>query len=193
MTWLSVIELSSFNLYPLAVKELVENALDAGATNIECKVNELDIECIDNGSGIEEANWPLLCQKYTTSKIEKFEDLASVLTYGFRGEALSSLCAVSKTLTATTRTGSMECGRRLHYDIGGKLTKTELVSRQVGTTISVSGIFHNLPVRRMETINKMKQEITKMTALIASYAIINEGVKISCIDSKRFPVIILTC
>jgi DNA mismatch repair protein PMS2 len=134
---------------------------------------------------ILEENWPLLCQKHTTSKISCFEDLASVLTYGFRGEALSSLCAVSKTLVVTTRTHSMNCARKLHYDIGGNLIKTELVSRQVGTSISVTGLFHSLPVRKREFKSKLKQEICKMTALLSSFAIINVGVKISCFDSKR--------
>lgn len=124
---------------------------------MEIKVNELDIECIDNGKGIEEQNWNILCQKYTTSKMAVFEDLASVLTYGFRGEALSSLCAVSKTLVVTTRTRDMECARRLHYDTGGRLVKTELVSRQVGTTISVTGLFDSLPVRKREFKSKLKQ------------------------------------
>ena len=80
-----------------AVKELVENALDAGATNVEVRVREHGVECVevvDNGAGVSEENFAALTTKYATSKIAAFDDLASLRSFGFRGEALSSLCAM---------------------------------------------------------------------------------------------------
>ena len=80
-----------------AVKELVENSIDAGATNIEIKLKEFGIESIevhDNGSGIEEKDFEAIATKHCTSKLIDFSDLTMIETFGFRGEALSSLCAV---------------------------------------------------------------------------------------------------
>ncbi|KAK2173846.1 hypothetical protein NP493_847g00042 [Ridgeia piscesae] len=80
-----------------AVKELVENSLDAGATNIEIRLKEYGrelVEVIDNGSGVEESNIEGLTLKHHTSKLRDFTDLSGVETFGFRGEALSSLCAL---------------------------------------------------------------------------------------------------
>ena len=80
-----------------AMKELVENSLDAGATNIEIKVRNHGadvLEVIDNGCGVEPHNFEALTLKHHTSKLKDFSDLASVETFGFRGEALSSLCAL---------------------------------------------------------------------------------------------------
>ena len=80
-----------------AVKELVENSLDAGATNIEIRLKESgseSLEVVDNGSGVEPGNFDALTLKHYTSKLRDFSDLASVDTFGFRGEALSSLCAL---------------------------------------------------------------------------------------------------
>ena len=88
-----------------AVKELVENSLDAGATFIEVKLRGQGAEVVevtDNGHGVEEANFTGLTVKHATSKLREFSDLTSVETFGFRGEALSSLCALSK-LTVSTR------------------------------------------------------------------------------------------
>lgn len=81
------------------VKELVENALDANATKIEVKLKENGFECIevsDDGSGIPEPDRKALCLKHWTSKISSFEDLRRISTFGFRGEALSSLCELGK-------------------------------------------------------------------------------------------------
>ena len=80
-----------------AVKELVENSIDAGATNVEIKLKEFGIESIevhDNGSGIEEKDFEAIATKHCTSKLTDFADLTMIETFGFRGEALSSLCAV---------------------------------------------------------------------------------------------------
>ena len=80
-----------------AVKELVENSIDAGATNVEIKLREFGIDFIevhDNGSGIEEKDFEAIAKKHCTSKLADFSDLTMIETFGFRGEALSSLCAL---------------------------------------------------------------------------------------------------
>ena len=99
-----------------AVKELVENALDAGATNIEVRLKDYGadtIEVADNGSGVAPENHQALTVKYATSKISTFDDLAALGSFGFRGEALSSLCALSQSLTVVTRTEREDAGTRL--------------------------------------------------------------------------------
>lgn len=105
-----------------AVKELVENAIDAEATSIEVKLRgygAVSIEVIDNGTGIPQEAWEVLARKHTTSKISNFADLDSVLSYGFRGEALSSLCGVA-TLTVTTATSNGPSAMKLVYNTEGK-------------------------------------------------------------------------
>lgn len=80
-----------------ALKELIENAVDACASAVEVKITLNSITVIDNGSGIARSNFDLLCARFATSKLEKFEFLQSVKTYGFRGEALSSISYCSST------------------------------------------------------------------------------------------------
>lgn len=88
------------------------------------------MEVTDNGSGISPSNFESLCLKHYTSKIDKFEDLLDVGTFGFRGEALSSLCALS-TVTVTTCEKGSSLGWRLEYDHHGKLARQTQYSRQV--------------------------------------------------------------
>lgn len=90
-----------------AVKELVENSLDAGATNLEIRFRNYglkSVEVIDNGSGIAEKDFESIALKHHTSKLESYEDLTTVGTFGFRGEALSSLCALCEKVLVTTAT-----------------------------------------------------------------------------------------
>ena len=114
-----------------AVKELVENALDAGATNIEVRLKEHgaeSIEVVDNGTGVSPDNYTKLTQKYATSKINVFDDLLALSSFGFRGEALSSLCALSD-LSVTTRTEQEDAGTRIEYDHrGGRVERTNTSS-----------------------------------------------------------------
>lgn len=104
---------------PTAVKELVENALDAKAGHVEVKLKESgweSIEVSDNGSGISPKDYQALTLKYHTSKISGFADLRGVSSFGFRGEALSSLCEISGSFEVTTRTANQDMGVRLKYD-----------------------------------------------------------------------------
>ena len=115
-----------------AVKELVENALDAGATNIEVRLKDYGadtIEVADNGSGVAPENHQALTVKYATSKISTFDDLAALGSFGFRGEALSSLCALSQSLTVVTRTEREDAGTRLEYDAAGAIRSASTAAR----------------------------------------------------------------
>ncbi|KAL3143767.1 hypothetical protein ABBQ32_003597 [Trebouxia sp. C0010 RCD-2024] len=128
-----------------AVKELVENALDAGATTVEEHGSEL-IEIADNGSGVDPANYQSLTLKYHTSKLQRFSDLQAMSTFGFRGEALSSLCALAS-VSVTTRTANTNPAQRLTYDHTGALVGTAPTARAVGSTVAVKDLFKTLPVR----------------------------------------------
>ena len=159
-----------------AVKELVENALDAGATNIEVRLKDhgLDtIEVADNGSGVAPENHQALTVKYATSKIATFDDLASLGSFGFRGEALSSLCALAESLTVVTRTENEDAGTRLEYDKTGVITSASTAARAVGTTVTVRGIFKPLPVRHKEFVKNARREYGKALAVLQAYALVS--------------------
>ena len=150
----------------LAVKELVENSLDAGATRIDVRTNEHGSDLIqisDNGSGIDPSNYESLALKHFTSKIKDFKDLETLSTFGFRGEALSSLCALAD-LTVTTMCASDAVGTQLEYDKSGNLTTTNVVARNKGTTVSLQGLFKTLPVRYKAFQKNLKREYANCDA-----------------------------
>ena len=106
-----------------AIKELVENSLDAGATTVTVEIREGGLSYIrvsDNGSGIDESDIRMAFERHATSKISREQDLDSIATLGFRGEALASIAAVSK-VTMTTRTAGRETGLKVTNE-GGKIT-----------------------------------------------------------------------
>ncbi|KAK5214156.1 ATP-binding mismatch repair protein [Exophiala xenobiotica] len=161
-------------------KELVENSLDAGATSIEVrfKHNGLDsIEVQDNGSGISPANYDNVALKHFTSKLSNYDDLSNLQTFGFRGEALSSLCALSKFYMTTAQADEVPKGKRLEFDTLGRLTSTNIVACQKGTTVAVEGLFEGLPVRRKELTKNVKREYGKVLGLLQAYACISVNVK----------------
>lgn len=162
------------------VKELVENSLDAGATSIEVRFKNqgLDsIEVSDNGKGISPDDYETIALKHYTSKLSSYEDLTSLETFGFRGEALSSLCALSKFHIITARAEDGAVGKRLEFETSGKLKGTSVVAAQRGTTVVVENLFQALPVRRKELEKNIKREYGKVTTLLNSYACISVGVR----------------
>ncbi|XP_077172735.1 mismatch repair endonuclease PMS2 isoform X2 [Paroedura picta] len=165
-----------------AVKELVENSIDAGATSVEVKLKEYGTELIevsDNGCGVEEENFAGLTLKHYTSKIQAFSDLIRVETFGFRGEALSSLCALSDVSILTCHK-SAKVGTRLVFDHNGKITLSAPCPRQQGMTVTVQQLFYNLPVRHKEFLRNIKKEFAKMVQVLQAYCIISTGVRIKC-------------
>ncbi|KAG0163449.1 Mismatch repair endonuclease pms2, partial [Apophysomyces sp. BC1015] len=164
-----------------AVKELVENSIDAGATCVEIKFKENGLEgleVIDNGSGIHPACYESIALKHYTSKLQTFEDLEKVTTFGFRGEALSSLCALTEVAIVTATSEQAPKGVRLEYDANGKLISQTPTARPTGTTVQLSKLFHSLPVRQREFSRNIKREYGKALSMIQSYAIISKNVRI---------------
>lgn len=165
-----------------AVKELVENSVDAGASNIEVRLKDCGAELVevsDNGKGVDEANFEGLTLKHHTSKIRDFSDLIHVETFGFRGEALSSLCALSD-VTVVTCHESSQVGTKLVFDHKGHLVQKSPQPRQQGTTVSLQQLFSTLPVRHKEFQRNIKKEYSKMIHVLQSYCIISSGVRITC-------------
>ena len=164
------------------VKELVENSLDAGASVVEVrfKNNGLDsVEVQDNGGGISPANYDSIALKHHTSKLSSYEDLSTLQTFGFRGEALSSLCALSKFHMTTAQADEVPKGKRLDFEVSGRLKSTTVVACQKGTTASVEGLFEQLPVRRKELTKNIKREYGKVIGLLHAYACVSTGVKLT--------------
>lgn len=131
-----------------AVKELVENAIDAGATQIVVSLDEAGrdrIEVRDNGHGIDENDLPLAFERHCTSKLERFEDLLALQSLGFRGEALASLAAVAD-LTLTTRTAAARAATMARL-VGDEL-RLEPAAHPTGTTVRVTDLFGRVPARR---------------------------------------------
>ena len=132
-----------------AIKELVENSLDAGATAITVEIREGGMNSIrvsDNGSGIDESDIRMAFERHATSKISKEQELNAISTLGFRGEALASIAAVSK-VTMVTRARENETGIKVINE-GGKITGITETACPAGTTVTVSDLFYNVPVRR---------------------------------------------
>ncbi|KAJ6535111.1 histidine kinase-like ATPase [Mycena capillaripes] len=154
-----------------AVKELVENSLDAGATNLgvlyfTSQYGLATIEVIDNGGGISEENYEGLALKHHTSKLSSFTDLTTVTTFGFRGEALSSLCAMCESVVVSTAT-QPPMGVTLEMESSGKIRH----KGKRGTTITLTNLFSTLPVRRKEFERNAKREFGKALTLLNAYAL----------------------
>ncbi|WP_428908587.1 DNA mismatch repair endonuclease MutL [Niallia sp. Krafla_26] len=150
------------------VKELVENSIDAGATNIDIEVEEAGLAKIricDNGEGMEESDVPRAFQRHATSKIKDEHDLFRIRTLGFRGEALPSIASVSK-LELITSTG--DAGTRIVMD-GGKMMALEKAASRKGTDIIINDLFYNTPARLkyMKTIHTELGNITDVTNRLA--------------------------
>lgn len=132
-----------------AIKELVENSLDAGATAVTVEIREGGMSYIrvsDNGCGIDESDIRMAFERHATSKISREQDLNAIATLGFRGEALASIAAVSKVIM-TTRTSEKDTGLKIKNE-GGKITDIQETACPVGTTVVVSDLFYNVPVRK---------------------------------------------
>ncbi|CCE63633.1 hypothetical protein TPHA_0F01490 [Tetrapisispora phaffii CBS 4417] len=165
------------------VKELVDNSIDANASQIDIifkKYGIDSVECSDDGNGIQPDDYKSLTMKHYTSKIANFQDITNVTTLGFRGEALSSLCAISQVVVTTTVNPPR--ADKIEYDISGNIYSQTVTSRNKGTSVQISDLFYNLPVRRKELMKTGKRQFTKCITLLQSYAIINTNIKFSVVN-----------
>ena len=152
------------------VKELVENSLDAGAKSIQItteKGGKLLIEVVDDGCGIAQAEVPLAVARFATSKLQTAQDLFAIDTLGFRGEALSSIAAVSR-LEMVTRAEGEEIGSKLNVD-GGEIKPLSSIGSPPGTVICIRDLFYNVPARRkfLKTENTERRWITRFVSRYA--------------------------
>ncbi|XP_074766703.1 PMS1 protein homolog 1 isoform X3 [Athene noctua] len=170
------------------VKELIENSLDASATNIDIKLENYGfnkIEVRDNGNGIKVADVPVMAIKHYTSKISSSEDLERLTTYGFRGEALGSICCISEVLI-TTKTADDDFSTQYALDSHGHVTSKKPSHLGQGTTVTVLKLFKNLPVRKQfySTNRKCKEELKKVQDLLITYGIIKPDLRITLTHNK---------
>ncbi len=168
-----------------AVKELVENAIDAGATSVVIEIKsggKTYIRVTDNGCGMAKEDVPLAFVRHATSKIGSVEDLDNIATLGFRGEALASICAVSRVEVITKQKGdalgcvySIEGGEQTHYDD---------IGCPDGTSVIVRDLFFNVPARQ----KYLKKDVTEANAIAATLqklALSNPGVSIKFIRDNK--------
>ncbi|XP_024098725.2 PMS1 protein homolog 1 isoform X5 [Pongo abelii] len=172
------------------VKELIENSLDAGATSIDVKLENYGfdkIEVRDNGEGIKAVDTPVMAMKYYTSKINSHEDLENLTTYGFRGEALGSICCVAEVLI-TTRTAADNFSTQYVLDGSGHILSQKPSHLAQGTTVTALRLFRNLPVRKQfySTAKKCKDEIKKIQDLLMSYGILKPDLRIVFVHNKIY-------
>uniref|UniRef100_A0A0P4W468 HMG box domain-containing protein n=1 Tax=Scylla olivacea TaxID=85551 RepID=A0A0P4W468_SCYOL len=157
------------------VKELLENSIDAGATSVTIRLEKYGfglVEVRDNGSGIEEEDVKFIAKPHFTSKIESFADLASLNTYGFRGEALASLCAVAE-VSITTKTKDGVMGHTYTFDHAGTVTSKKPAAAPNGTSIMARNLFKNLPVRKQyySSSKRQKEELKKVEDLVLAFTL----------------------
>ncbi|HEX8805633.1 MAG TPA: DNA mismatch repair endonuclease MutL, partial [Candidatus Aquilonibacter sp.] len=153
------------------VKELVENAVDAGATRVTVALERGGterIEVIDDGAGIAAGDLSLAVRRHATSKLARAEDLESVATLGFRGEGLASIAAVAN-LEVHTRTAGEQIGSRIvaHAESAGPV---EPVATAPGARVIVTELFANLPVRR-EYLKGASAEFTRISSWLSTFAL----------------------
>ncbi len=166
------------------VKELVENALDAGAKSISVTIQEAGrrlVEAADDGCGIPAPELSLAVERHATSKLASAADLFQIATLGFRGEALASIGSVSR-MTITSRVKDSEAGARIRVE-GGLVKSVETVGAPVGTVIRVEDLFYNVPAR----LKFLKQDVTERRAidgLFTRYALAYPQVRFRLTDGN---------
>ena len=153
------------------LKELIENSIDSGATNIVAEIKHGGVSLIrvtDNGCGIDKADLPIALKRHATSKIKDIEDLSSIMTLGFRGEALAAISSVSS-MTIISKTKEADVGTMLTAEAGKVVDLSEVHSAD-GTTVVVNDLFYNVPARR-KFLKKDTTEANNVIALVERVAL----------------------
>ncbi len=171
------------------VKELIENALDAGADDIRVLIRnggKTGITIIDNGSGMGFDDALLAFERHATSKIMDEQDLLGIATLGFRGEALPSIASVSRLLLSTREQESNEDGTVIQV-VGGVVKKVTRAPVDEGTRIEVNGLFFNMPARK-KFLKKTETESGRILRMVTSYALANPDVAFSLTTDGKMAV-----
>lgn len=176
-----------------AIKEMLENSIDAGSSMVDVLVKDGGLKLLqvsDNGGGIAREDMSLLCERFATSKIYKFDDLSLIETYGFRGEALASISHIGR-LSVVSKTPESPLAYKAYY-VGGKLANAKFktdalcdprpIAGKDGTQITVEDLFYNVP-SRLRTMRSKSDEWAKILDVVGRYAVHTDGVGFSC---KKF-------
>ncbi|KAF9542596.1 DNA mismatch repair protein [Mortierella hygrophila] len=171
-----------------ALKELIENSLDAGSTSIQVSIKDGGLKLLqiqDNGHGIRVGDLAIVCERFTTSKLRTFDDLSTMSTYGFRGEALASVSHIAH-VAITTKTKDSNCAYKASYSDGaiipakpGGAAEPKPCAGNNGTQISAEDLFYNVPTRR-KALKNATEEYNRILDVVNRYAIHNEGVSFTC-------------
>ncbi|KAL9645144.1 hypothetical protein ABK040_002347 [Willaertia magna] len=162
-----------------AIKEMLENSLDAGANSITievCNAGLKYIQITDNGCGIGAKDLEIVCERHTTSKLTNFEDLRTISTFGFRGEALASISYCAQ-VTICSKTESQKCAVKGQYKDGKLIGSLKSSAGVRGTTIRAENLFYNLPQRR-EALS-VTTEFKKISDVVTKYALFYSGKSIT--------------
>ena len=160
------------------LKELLENSIDSGATQIVAEIKRGGVSLIrvtDNGSGIEHDDLPVAIQRHATSKIREKDDLASIMTLGFRGEALAAISSVSE-MTIISKTKTAQSATMLSAEAGRVVDISEVFAAD-GTTVVVNNLFYNVPARR-KFLKKDATEAMNVSALVEKVALSRPDISI---------------
>ncbi len=167
------------------VKELVENAIDAGSATIRVEITgggKRSLKISDDGRGIPADQLPLAFERYATSKLDAIEDLFTLKTLGFRGEALASVAAVSR-LTMTSRPKAQTSGSRIRFEAGIRQA-LEPVGAPAGTVVNVENLFYNLPVR-LKFLKTDATETGLIHRVVSHYALAYPEIRFTLTSTGR--------
>ena len=166
------------------VKELLENSIDANSTKVEIRISNdcRNIRIADNGVGIHPDDIDIAFFKHTTSKISKYDDLWDITSFGFRGEALSSIMSISK-LKCTTKIDNCDYAVKVSFDENGNLIKSKTVSNR-GTIFEIEDLFYNVPAR-LKFLKNPKTEFSYIQEIVQQIALSNPDVSIILTNDNK--------
>ena len=166
------------------VKELLENSIDADSTKVEIRISHdcRNIRIADNGAGIHPDDLDIAFFKHTTSKISKYDDLWEISSFGFRGEALSSITSISK-LKCITKIDNCDYAIKVSFDDNGNLVKSKTVSNR-GTIFEIEDLFYNVPAR-LKFLKNPKTEFSYIQEIVQQIALSNPKVSILLTNDNK--------